>query len=138
MIRAIIRAVQDKFRPRGTDRIQLGRRGEKLARKFLQKQGYRLLQSNYNTSGGEIDLVMRDDNTIVFVEVKTRRSEKFATAESAVNYRKQKHLISAARKFIRVYRFNDHPCRFDVVAIIAPENGKPIISHYQNAFRPRR
>ena len=138
MIRAIIRAVQDKFRTRGTDRIKLGRRGEKLARKFLQKQGYRLLQSNYNTVGGEIDLVMRDDNTIVFVEVKTRRSEKFATAESAVNYRKQKHLISAARKFIRVYRFNDHPCRFDVVAIVAPENGKPIISHYQNAFRPGR
>ncbi|MCK5271844.1 MAG: YraN family protein [Sedimentisphaerales bacterium] len=138
MIRAMIRAVQDKFRPRGTDRITLGRRGEKLARKFLQKQGYRLLQSNYNTVGGEIDLVMRDDNTIVFVEVKTRRSEKFATAESAVNYRKQKHLISAARKFINTYRFNDHPCRFDVVAIVAPENGKPIISHYQNAFRPRR
>ena len=138
MIRAMIRAVRGKFFHRPTDKIKLGRRGEKLARKFLKKQGYRLLRSNYNTTRGEIDLIMRDDDTIVFVEVKTRRSEKFATAESAVNYRKQKHLIAAARKFINTYRFNDHPCRFDVVAIVAPENSKPTIRHYQNAFRPKQ
>ena len=137
MILAIIRAVRGKFFHQPTHKIKLGRQGEKLARKFLKKQGYRLLRSNYNTTRGEIDLIMRDDNTIVFVEVKTRRSEKFATAESAVNYRKQKHLIAAARKFINTYRFNDHPCRFDVVAVVSPENGKTTIRHYQNAFRPK-
>ena len=80
------------------------------------------------------DLIMQDAETIVFVEVKTRRSEDFALGEESVNYPKQKHLSAAARHFIHINRLHDHPCRFDVVAVAIPDKGKPVIRHWPNAF----
>lgn len=118
-------------------RVKLGKAGEKLAKKYLKKQGYRHLKSNYNTKQGEIDLIMRDGVTFVFVEVKTRRSEEYVRGEAAVNYKKQKHIASAARHFIHVNNLYDSPCRFDVVVVVKPEKGKEIIRHQENAFRLR-
>ena len=113
---------------------RLGRRGEKLARRYLKKQGYRFIAGNYATRQGEIDLIMQDEETIVFVEVKTRKSEDFAHGEQSVNFPKQKHLSAAARHFIHMNRLYDHPCRFDVVAVAIPDKGKPVIRHWPNAF----
>lgn len=113
---------------------RLGRRGEKLARRYLKKQGYRFIAGNYATRQGEIDLIMQDAETIVFVEVKTRQSEDFAHGEQSVNFPKQKHLSAAARHFIHMNRLYDHPCRFDVVAVAIPDKGKPVIRHWPNAF----
>jgi len=113
---------------------RVGRRGEKLTRRYLKKQGYRFIAGNYATRQGEIDLIMQDEETIVFVEVKTRKNEDFAHGEKAVNYPKQKHLSAAARHFIHKNRLQDRPCRFDVVAVALPEKGKPVIRHWPNAF----
>jgi len=113
---------------------RLGRRGEKLARRYLKKQGYRFLADNYATRQGEIDLIMQDAETIVFVEVKTRQTENFACGEQSVNFPKQKHLSAAARHFIHLNRLHDHPCRFDVVAVAIPDKRKPVIRHWPNAF----
>ena len=119
------------------DRRALGRKGEKLARKFLRKAGYRHLASNFAARGGEVDLIMQDGQAVVFVEVKTRRSEAFADGESAVNWRKQRHIESAARFFVHINGLHDHPCRFDVVAVTWGEDGKAEIRHYPSAFRAK-
>ena len=113
----------------------LGRAGEKLAKRFLKKQGYRHLTSNYATGQGEIDLIMQEGETIVFVEVKTRADENFAPPEMAVNYGKRKRISAAAQHFIRTHNAYDMPCRFDVVAVITKDKGKPNIRHQKNAFR---
>lgn len=113
---------------------RLGLRGEKLTRRYLKKQGYRYITCNYATDQGEIDLIMQDQETIVFVEVKTRRTEEFAHGEQSVNFSKQKHLSAAARHFIHTNGLYDRPCRFDVVGVAMPERGKPVIRHWPNAF----
>jgi len=113
----------------------LGQVGEKLAKRFLKKQGYRHLTSNYTTGHGEIDLIMQEGGTIVFIEVKTRADEDFAPPELVVNYVKRKRISAAAQHFIRTHNAYDLPCRFDIVAVITKDKGKPNIRHQKNAFR---
>jgi len=112
----------------------LAKMGERLARRYLQKLGYRHLASNYAANGGEVDLVMDDDGTLAFVEVKTRRRESFVPAEGVVNYRKRRHLAAAARRFIQRYRLHDRPCRFDVVVVILDDNDQTQLRHLPHAF----
>ena len=112
---------------------KLGRKGEKLARRFLKKLGYRHLVDNYTLKQGEIDLIMTDEQTIVFVEVKTRENENFVSAEDSVNYGKRKRISSAARHFIQKHHLHEHPCRFDMVVVTTAE-GKTEIRHHKNAF----
>lgn len=118
-------------------RQKLGREGEKLARKFLTRQGCKHIESNYRMGEGEIDLIMREGQTIVFVEVKTRQSEDFVAGEHLVHYAKQRHMAAAARQFIQVHKLHEVPCRFDAVIIITPEGQKPVVRHERNIFTPR-
>ena len=121
-----------------TDRQRLGQLGEKLACRFLKRQGLRHVTSNYATRGGEIDLVMTEGQTLVFVEVKTRTSEEFAPGEAAVNYGKQRRLWTAARHLLQTHALTNRPLRFDVVVVVPGESRKePQIRHYRNAFVPR-
>jgi putative endonuclease len=120
------------------DKDRLGRRGERLALKYLKKQGYRCLARNYKAPGGEIDLIMRDGRTVVFVEVKTRRDESFTPSEEVINNRKRRHLETAAKRYIVAYRLHDFPCRFDTVAVVIPDDGPYTIRHQPSAFRPGR
>ena len=113
---------------------KLGSKGERLAKKHLEKKGYKLLKSNYTTTAGEIDLIMQDDQTVVFIEVKTRRDESFATAISAINYGKQKRISKTAKWFIQKNALQNRPCRFDAVIVIISEKNKQEITHYTNAF----
>lgn len=117
---------------------KLGRKGERLARRFLKRTGYRHVASNYASTRGELDLVMRTADTLVFVEVKTRRSENVAPVEAAVTPAKQKRMTAAAKHFIRAHELQDCPCRFDVVAVLMDEHNKAQITHYPNAFGPTR
>jgi len=117
------------------EKQKLGQRGEKLALKYLKKQRYRLLQTNYTTKLGEIDLIMQQYDTVVFVEVKTRHNESFATGEDAITRHKQKHITAAARHFIHVNKLYDCPFRFDVVVVAMPQGQEKTIRHYENAFR---
>ncbi len=120
-----------------SDPKRLGRWGEKRCEKYLRARGYRTLARNYNCAVGEIDLVMSSpDGAIVFIEVKTRRSEEFARARDAVNRRKRLRMTRAAQYFRRVYRIKDRPLRFDVVAVVLGDGRSARITHYANAFVP--
>ena len=96
----------------------------------------KFLTANFRTDRGEIDLVMRDKDCLVFVEVKTRSSEKYAKAESAITYSKKLRMVKAARLFAKEYKLENYPLRFDVVIVMPDEKGKAVIRHYENAFVP--
>ncbi len=113
----------------------LGREGEDRAAKFLVKQGYKILERNYSTRSGEIDLIALHNGEVVFVEVKTRTSDAYGAPELAVTPQKQRRMIKAALGYIKYKKLHQVPCRFDVVAITAAaaaaEDGVELI---QNAF----
>jgi len=122
------------------DRGRLGRWGEKHCEKFLKKNGYRFVARNFGCKYGEIDLVfMNMDRTsggLVFVEVKTRRNERFRKAQAAVGYKKRKRIGYTAKNFVQRYKLTNKPQRFDVMAVILGDKGKPEVRHYINAFVP--
>lgn len=110
----------------------LGDRGEREAARFLRRKGLRVLLRGYRTDLGEIDLIARDGEVVVFVEVKSRRQG--APAE-AVTPEKQRRLTLAALHFLKKHDLLEHPCRFDVVAIVWPEGRRPSsIEHLTHAF----
>lgn len=118
-----------------SDRSRLGRWGERRARAFLRRRGYRIVARNWRCPAGEIDLVAaRSAGPVAFVEVKTRRDEHWATGQDAVGRHKQLHLAKAAQWFVRRYGLKDHPLRFDVVVVVLPEAGPVEVRHYENAF----
>jgi len=98
-------------------RQALGILGENLAVAEVERRGYAILARRYRTRHGEIDIVARDGETIVFVEVKTKDTAEFGTAAEAVTARKQRRVISMAVDYLARNRLTTQPCRFDVVAI---------------------
>jgi putative endonuclease len=114
----------------------LGREGEDRAAKFLVKRGYRILERNYRTRSGEIDLIAQDQGVVVFVEVKTRTNDAFGAPELAVTPQKQQRMLKAALAYIKYKKLHQVPCRFDVVAINAAAG--PEIELIQNAFETDR
>lgn len=110
----------------------LGRRGERLAARHLRRRGMRIIVRGYRTPHGEIDLVARDGDVLVFVEVKTRRQGQPA---EAVTPEKQRRLTLAALRFLKQHRLLEVPTRFDVVAIVWPDDRRPpVVEHFMNAF----
>lgn len=110
----------------------LGRLGEKLAAFYLNLKLYKILARNFRTKYGELDIVAKKWKTIVFVEVKTRKNEKFGL-EEAVNDVKQKHIAAAASNYAQKFNFIDCNMRFDVIIINLAS--LPFIKHYKNAFQ---
>lgn len=114
-----------------------GDRGERAAAKFLKQQGYTIVQRNYATAWGEIDIIALDKTTIVFVEVKTRQSIAYGQPEEAVTLEKQRILTRMALSYLKKHRLLDARARFDVVAVLWPEGVRtPEIRHLRNAFEP--
>jgi putative endonuclease len=110
----------------------LGDRGERAAARFLRRQGLRVLLRGYRTKVGEIDLIAREGDTLVFVEVKARRH---GVPAEAVTPEKQRRITLAAMHFLGRYRLHEVRSRFDVVAIIWPDDRRPPqIEHIRNAF----
>ena len=119
----------------------LGARGEALAAEHLRRElGMKILVRNVRCPGGELDIIALDDDDMVFVEVRTRSSEEFTTPEATVTRRKQQFLVRSAQWFMRRKKLNRWNPRFDVVAVVWPNDGKPVIRHHRNAFslRPKR
>jgi putative endonuclease len=113
--------------------LPLGRRGERAAEKYLRRNGYRIVARNFRAAGAEIDIVAMDGETLVFVEVKTRRSRDAGAPEEAVDERKQKQIRRAAEIFATRYRADEVTMRFDIIAIDA--SGKRLeIELLRNAF----
>lgn len=115
-------------------RKKLGNRGEKIAAKLLRKQGYRIIEKNYHSRLGEIDIVANEGDSIVFVEVKTRRSTDFGLPEEALSYDKRRRLSKLALAYLAHRRIKDTNCRFDVVSILMDNNRANNIKLIKNAF----
>jgi len=115
------------------NRRSLGDRGEDLAAAALKKQGYKILERNYRTPLGEIDLIARHRRMLVFIEVKTRASDRFGAGQDAVHHGKQARLRKLADYYLKQKRLGEVAVRFDVVGILWGE-GKPQIEIIQNAF----
>ncbi|PYI76452.1 MAG: YraN family protein [Verrucomicrobia bacterium] len=116
-------------------RLELGARGEKLASVFLRRQGYKILYRNFRARhGGEVDIICRDKDTLVFVEVKTRRSEQFGRPAEAVNIAKRKLISRGALAWLQLLDNPDIRARFDVVEIILAENEQPRFELIRDAF----
>jgi putative endonuclease len=111
----------------------LGDRGENLAAKHLREKGYRILNRNFKTPMGEIDIIARDGKTLVFCEVKTRQYDD-PMPEDQVNPDKQHQITKAARFYLSRYGVPQPPARFDVVAIVWAKGHEPIIRHTPSAF----
>ncbi|MDO8954273.1 MAG: YraN family protein [Gammaproteobacteria bacterium] len=94
----------------------IGNKKEIIALQFLHKNGLKLLTRNFHSRFGEIDLIMEDGETIVFVEVRYRRSARFGTSAESIDYHKQQRLIKTAQFYLLRYPHNK-ACRFDVIAI---------------------
>ena len=113
----------------------LGAQGEALAARYLQRQGYRIIERGVRNGWGEIDLVARHGQTLVFVEVKTRRSLRAGNPVLAVDEIKQRRLAQLALDYCQQHRLLDCPARFDVVGIVwPPDSRSPKIAHYVGAF----
>ena len=115
-------------------RQALGKLGEDLAVAELERRGYAILTRRYRTRHGEIDIVARDGDTIVFVEVKLKTAGEFGTAAESVTPWKQKRVVAMAVDYLARNRLMDRPCRFDVVAIDLLEGGSPRITVITSAF----
>lgn len=108
--------------------------GEDLAVKELQRRGYAILARGYRTRFGEIDIVAQDEETIVFVEVKARRTRRCGTAAEAVSVTKQRRIAAMALDYLAWSDRLDDPCRFDVVAIDGLGGSQFAVRVIQNAF----
>ncbi len=112
---------------------QVGNAGEDLAANYLQSKQYEIIDRNYRWARGEIDIVARIDDTLVFVEVKTARGGSFGSPETWVNSRKQAQIGQVAHRYLQEKSIEDVNCRFDVVAL-QREPGGWHIEHFENAF----
>ena len=115
--------------------LRLGHRGEKLACRFLRRNGYKVLYRNFRgRTRGEIDIVCRENDTLVFVEVKTRTREDFGRPSDAVDRNKQKRIARGGLAWLRLLDNPDILFRFDVVEVIIAEDALPRFELLRNAF----
>jgi putative endonuclease len=111
-----------------------GQEGESAAEEYLRHKGYRIVARNLRSSLGELDLVAEDGQTLIFVEVKARRTDAFGGAIHAVHPRKQEKLIQLAAQYLARHHVKDRLCRFDVVLLQGTDGAAPQIEHIENAF----
>ena len=117
-------------------RQALGIEGETRACHTLEARGYRILQRRYRTRFGELDIVARHDATIVFVEVKARRSGAFGDPAGSVTTEKQRRLVIMASDYLARHGLTRAPVRFDVVAVRLDRGVAPSVTVFPDAFRP--
>ncbi len=116
-----------------TPEVALGRKGEDLAHRYLRNSGYTVIARNYRPGGdSEIDIVARDRETLIFVEVKSRSSAEYGSPDRAIDREKQRHILRAARSFVTRSGDSWSKVRFDTVSIVFAE---PVaISHHRDVF----
>ena len=106
-------------------RRETGILGEKLAKDFLRKRGYRILEANYRCTRGEVDLIAEHKDFLVFVEVRTKRSREFGTPEESITPAKMERLIAVASHYRQTHESLPQLWRIDVVAVELSQKGKP-------------
>ena len=134
-IAALSNRWRNRFSRSDAEHLRLGTRGERLAARFLRRNGYKILYRNFRgRSGGEIDLVCRDGDTLVFVEVKTRTGEDFGRPFDAVSREKQKRISRGGLAWLRLLDNPEILFRFDVVEVIIAPEAEPRLELLRNAF----
>lgn len=113
--------------------LDTGRRGEDLAARLLHEKGYELVARNYRMGRGEVDLIVKKDGLLVFVEVKTRTNLTFGHPEEAVSRRKAALVIQAADNYIFATDWRGN-IRFDIVAVVFSRDREPEMAHFEDAF----
>ena len=104
-------------------RKRLGKAGEEIAARELMRRGYRVLERNWRCPEGELDIVAEQDGTLVLVEVRTRRGDRFGTPEESITPAKRAHLIAAAQAYLQAHSLEERDWRIDVVAIEMSSQG---------------
>ena len=115
-------------------RVALGRHGEALAANYLTRKGVQIIARNYRQKTGEIDIIARDGDYLVFIEVKTRKSSHFGHPFEAVTRKKQAQISRVALGYMGRNKLLDQPARFDVISIVMKDNGQAAIEHLTNCF----
>lgn len=114
-------------------RQKFGRESETVVVKQLKKKGYKILEQNYRTKLGEIDIIAKDKKTLVFVEVKARRSDLYGSPKWAITPKKQRQMSKVALYYLKVTKQTKAKARFDVVTLLSTKN-MPKIDIIKNAF----
>lgn len=115
------------------DNLWLGKSGEDEAVTFLKENGYKILARNYKSKLGEVDIIAKDRDSICFIEVKARRSDRFGLPQEAVQLSKQRQISKAALNFLKTGNLLDKKARFDVVSVLY-SNGEPKLELIKGAF----
>jgi putative endonuclease len=110
-----------------------GKEGEKAAARFLEKNGYEILERNYRVSGSEVDLIAKIDDTLCFVEVKTRETDRYGLPEEFVGPRQRRKIIRAAKIYAGCKKYAEYYIRFDIISVSYDE-GEVVINHICHAF----
>ena len=118
--------------------LQYGVLGERAAKKYLKRQGLKFLTANFRSERGEVDLVFRDGDCLVFVEVKTRSSEKWVRPAAAVNKERRRRLSRAALDYLRLLKNPQVKLRFDIVEVLLEEGAVRQVRHLPNTFAMER
>ncbi|MBR6841222.1 MAG: YraN family protein [Prevotella sp.] len=110
---------------------ELGKWGEALAAEYVEKQGYEILERDWKSGHHDLDIIAKDEDTLVIIEVKTRRNRLFGDPEEAIDYKKRLSLQSAINHYVKSHRINA-PVRFDVISIVGTVSSTPDIDHIKN------
>jgi putative endonuclease len=118
-----------------TSKRKIGDYGEEIAKNFFKKQGYKIVKQNFTNRMGEIDLIIKEKDQIVFVEVKTRTNQNFGYPEEAIDFRKQNKIIRTALNYLFEKKIVSENYRFDVISIEMNQSTQKVkIKHIKNAF----
>jgi len=119
---------------KGLQNAGVGSRGEELAAAFLERNGFAIVERNFRCKGGEIDIIAKDGKTLVFVEVKSRKTLTYGVPQLAVTPFKQRQISKAALTWLSRNHKHDSPARFDVIAILFSNDYHHQLEHIKNAF----
>lgn len=111
-----------------------GTLGENIVNNYIKKCGYKVISRNFKCNFGEIDIIFKDENEIVFGEVKTRTGINYGFPAESVTYFKRKHILNTAKYFLYKYNIKDICVRFDVIEVYLFDDKKPEINHIKNVF----
>ncbi|MBQ9560390.1 MAG: YraN family protein [Bacteroidaceae bacterium] len=118
-------------KPHDLSKKEFGLWGEDVAADYLERKGYRILERDWHSGHRDIDIIARNADSVVFVEVKTRRSRDFGEPFEAVNYQKRRNLLTAISHYIRYKHLELRP-RFDIISIVANDLFQPEIQHFED------
>lgn len=109
-----------------------GKEGEEIACNYLQKNGFEIIERNYHHGHAEVDIIAKDGNEIVFVEVKARKSLEYGDPEFAINKKKISQIKKVALAYLIENNLEESECRIDAVTLIIEKDREPVLNHYKN------